>query len=58
MVLRSVPTPSISISTTSPSFKNDLGLWNAPTPAGVPVMTAVSAGMVVPESKNQLITIA
>ena len=25
-----------------------LGFWNAPTPAGVPVITAVPAGIVVP----------
>jgi hypothetical protein len=28
-----------------------LGLWNAPTPAAVPVMTAVPAGVVVPVRK-------
>ena len=39
---------SISTSTTSPSWSHDLGLWNAPTPAAVPVMTAVPAGIVVP----------
>lgn len=38
----------ISISTTSPSFKNRLGDLKTPTPAGVPVMTAVYAGIVVP----------
>ena len=47
-VLRKVPTPLISTSISSPSPKNDFGLWKAPTPAGVPVMTAVPAGMVVP----------
>jgi hypothetical protein len=38
----------ISTSTTSLFFKNRRGFLNAPTPAGVPVMTAVPAGMVVP----------
>lgn len=47
-VLRKVPTPLSSTSISSPSPKNDFGLWKAPTPAGVPVMTAVPAGMVVP----------
>jgi hypothetical protein len=42
------PIPGISTSTTSPSCKNVFGFMNAPTPAGVPVMTAVNAGIVVP----------
>jgi hypothetical protein len=38
----------ISTSQISPFFKNRPGLWRAPTPDGVPVMTAVPAGIVVP----------
>jgi hypothetical protein len=41
----------ISTSQISPSFKNRLGLWKAPTPEGVPVMTAVPAGIVVPNNE-------
>lgn len=44
----STPTPTTSTSITSPLFRNDFGLMKAPTPAGVPVMTAVPAGIVVP----------
>lgn len=48
ILLRSTPTFAISTSTTSPFCKKDLGFMKAPTPAGVPVITAVPAGIVVP----------
>lgn len=54
----SVPTFCISTSTISPCCKKVLGLRNAPTPSGVPVMIAVPAGIVVPVTnqyrRNQL----
>jgi len=43
-----VPILVTSISTMSWLFNQHLGFWNAPTPAGVPVITAVPAGIVVP----------
>lgn len=43
--------PPTSISTTSLCRKNRLGFLKAPTPDGVPVITAVYAGMVVPMNK-------
>ena len=42
------PILEISTSTMSPLLRNVLGFMKAPTPAQVPVMTAVPAGMVVP----------
>ena len=48
IVFFNVPSPSIEISTTSPSFKLYCGFWNHPTPAGVPVIIAVPAGSVLP----------
>jgi hypothetical protein len=48
ILFRKTPMLEISTSTTSLFSKNRLGFLNAPTPDGVPVMTAVPAGMVVP----------
>lgn len=42
------PIPETSISTTSPCCRYYAGFWKIPTPTGVPVITAVPAGMVVP----------
>ncbi len=39
IVLRRMPMPSASISTTSPAFIKICGFWKTPTPAGVPVVT-------------------
>lgn len=47
--LLNIPTFSISTSTTSPFWRNLFGFMKAPTPAAVPVITAVPAGIVVPE---------
>jgi hypothetical protein len=41
----------IFISQISPFFKNRLGLWKAPIPDGVPVMTAVPAGIIIPNNE-------
>lgn len=43
-----VPIGFTSTSISSPSCSWHLGFWNQPTPAGVPVMIAVPAGIVVP----------
>ena len=46
-----IPTSETSTSTKSLCSRNCRGDRNAPTPAGVPVMTAVPAGIVVPGFK-------
>lgn len=49
ILIRSTPTFAISISTTSPFCRKVLGFMKTPTPAGVPVITAVLAGIVMPK---------
>lgn len=51
--LFSTPRPVISTSTESLSLRNCRGVWNAPTPAAVPVITIVYAGIVVPNQKKR-----
>ena len=54
--LRREPTPGISTSITSPSWRNRGGSWLAPTPAGVPVRMTVPAGSVVPRLRSEMST--
>lgn len=49
IVFRTMPTPSISTSTTSPSLRNSFRKY--PTPAGVPVIITVPLRSVVPRDK-------
>ena len=52
MVLRNRPMPSISVSMTSPAWRNSGGLRAKPTPLGVPVAIISPASRVMPvESK-------